>query len=679
MFDLNTPVEKLYLVGPSRAKLLKKLEIETLKDLLFYFPRAHQDLSQITSIGQVKPGEFVTVKAKVLQVKSFRTKIRRLSLTQALIEDDTASLVCIWFNQPYLGKILKPHEVFLFSGKAVLEKGKLQLQNPIYEQEKPEQIHTARLVPIYPLTAQLTQKMLRMIIKTYLDKIPLPEYLPKKILNKEKLLGEDNAVKNFHFPKNYSDLAKAQNRLAFDEIFQTQIQVQKIKKQRQTEPAIKLASPANLPQKIAGLPFELTDSQTQALNEILNDFTKAYPANRILEGDVGSGKTIIAALALWVAAKNGQQAVLMAPTEVLAKQHYNSLVELFTADQIDTALLTSSSQKINGSEVLKSNLSLEISSGKVKVIFGTHALLEKTVSFKNLSLVVIDEQHRFGVSQRAQLKLFHNAHLLTMSATPIPRTLTLTLYGDLEISRLNQLPAGRIAIKTELVEPGLRPDKYQFIENQILTGRQGFVICPLIDPSDKLGVKSATEEYRKLKEEIFPQLQIGLLHGKMKPSEKEEVMEKFKDNEINLLVSTSVVEVGVDVPNATVMIIEGAERFGLAQLHQFRGRVGRSTHQSYCFLFSEDLNAGQNPRLTAFLKTRSGFELAEEDLKIRGAGELYGTAQSGYSFRIATLTNLDMVIKSRAYAEEILNEDLSLDSYPLLKKTVEQQPAVHLE
>lgn len=679
MFNLNTPIEELYLVGPARAKLLKNLGIATVQDLLFYFPRAHADLSQFSSIIDLKPGMQATIKGRLLEVKSFRTKIRRFSLTQALIEDETGAILAVWFNQPFLAKVLKQGEEFIFSGRVGISKNKVQLQNPVYEQVKAEQVHTARLVPIYSLTASLTQKMLRMIIKTYLDKIRLPEYLPASILKSEQLLPLDEAVKTFHFPADAEALKLAQSRLAFDEIFQTQLRVLQYKKNREQKPGPRISIPDALEAKIQSLPFELTHGQTEALHDLLNDFQKPFPANRLLEGDVGSGKTIIAALGMWAAASNGLQTALLAPTEVLSNQHHLNFLKLFKNDGFDIGLLTSSQARINGNPVSTATLLSQIQSGKIKIILGTHAILEDRVKFKNLSLVVIDEQHRFGVRQRSLLKEIGNTHLLTMSATPIPRTLALTLYGDLDLSVLKELPAGRQKILTKIVAEENRAKAYEFIAKQIQAGRQAFVICPLVEESDKLGVKSATAEYKKLSETVFPGFEIGLLHGKMKSKDKEEVMRKFKENEIKILVSTSVVEVGVDVPNATVMMIEGSERFGLAQLHQFRGRVGRSEHKSYCFLFSDDPQILLNPRLTALVESQNGFELAEKDLQIRGSGDLYGTRQSGYDFKIATLSNLEMVERSRNYAEKILNDDIELNAYPLLKQKIDAQPLVHLE
>ncbi|OGE73749.1 MAG: ATP-dependent DNA helicase RecG [Candidatus Doudnabacteria bacterium RIFCSPLOWO2_02_FULL_42_9] len=675
---LKTPVEQLYLVGPARAKLFKKLGILTLEDLLFYFPRAHHDLSKFSEIKDLKMGEMVNIKAKILEVKTFRTKVRRFTLTQALVEDGTDSIVCIWFNQPFLTKILKPHEEFVFSGKTVVAKNKLQLQNPVYEPVKTEQIHTSRLVPLYSLTSSLTQKQLRSIIKTYLDKVVLPDYLPSDIMRKEKLFSEDRAVKTFHFPDDYASLKMAQNRLAFDEIFQTQLRVLKYKFQRQQKNSFQVKIPDNLNEKIASLPFQLTAGQTQALTVILEDFDKSFPANRLLEGDVGSGKTIVAALALWVLARNNLQCVLLSPTEVLATQHYQTLLKFFEEDGINVALLTSTQSRINNNPVTKATLISQIKSGTIPIIIGTHALLEKQVKFKKLAMIVIDEQHRFGVEQRSILKSMSNAHLLTMSATPIPRTLALTLYGDLDLSILKELPAGRLKIVTKIVAEENRAKAYKFISDQIESGRQVFVICPLIEESDKLGVKSATSEHKKLSD-LFPQFQIGLLHGKLKPAQKESAMQDFKDNKLQILVATSVIEVGVDVPNASVMMIEGAERFGLAQLHQFRGRVGRGEHKSYCFLFSDDPQALSNPRLKAIEENSNGFELAEKDLQIRGSGDLYGTKQSGYDFKIATLNNLDLVERTRGYAEELLYQDLNLNHYPLLKQKIEAKPLVHLE
>lgn len=679
MFNLSTPVEELYLVGPARAKLLKHLGIKTLEDLLFYFPRAHQDLSKFTEIVNLKAGDAANIKAKILEIKSFRTKVRRFSLTQAVVEDNSSSILCVWFNQPFLTKVLKKNETYIFSGKVGISKNKLTLQSPVYEPEREEQIHTSRLVPFYSLTASLTQKQLRYIIKTYLDKIIVPEYLPREILQAEELLPEDTAVKTFHFPKDEADLAQAQSRLAFDEIFQTQLRVWQYKKTREQKHAPTIKSNLNLETKITQLPFVLTPGQNQAVDEIIGDFKKPFPANRLLEGDVGSGKTVIAALAMWVIAKSNLQAALLSPTEVLAQQHYANLLKFYQDEGFNLALLTSSQIKIDGNPVSKDTLLTQLANGRIKIIMGTHALLEKTVKFQTLALVVIDEQHRFGVQQRSILKQLNNTHLLTMSATPIPRTLALTLYGDLDLSRLKELPAGRQKILTKIVAEENRTKVYDFVNKQITTGRQVFVICPLIEESDKLGVKSATAEYKKLSEQIFPNLKIGLLHGRMKPAEKEAVMQQFKDNQLQILVSTSVIEVGVDVPNATVMMIEGAERFGLAQLHQFRGRVGRSEHKSYCFLFSDDPQILTNPRLQALVESDNGFELAEKDLQIRGSGDLYGTKQSGYDFKIANLTNLDLVQRTREYADHILSKDLELKSFPLLKQKLAQQPLVHLE
>jgi ATP-dependent DNA helicase RecG len=487
------------------------------------------------------------------------------------------------------------------------------------------------------------------------------------------------AVKTFHFPDDQDSLNLAQNRLAFDEIFQTQLRVLQFKKTRELKKGFDIDTKIPLEGKISQLPFRLTESQMNALKEIIGDFNKPFPANRLLEGDVGSGKTIVAALAMWLVANSNLQAALLAPTEILAQQHYSSLLKLFQSDHFDLALLTSSQAKVNGNPASRDTVIAQISTGKAKIVLGTHALLEKHVSFSKLALVVIDEQHRFGVKQRSILKRLNNTHLLTMSATPIPRTLALTLYGDLDLSQLQELPAGRQKIITRIVAEENRIKAYEFIAKQISSGRQAFVICPLIEQSDKLGVRSATAEFKKLTEQIFPRFRIGLLHGKLRPADKEQVMQQFKDNLINILVSTSVVEVGVDVPNATVMMIEGSERFGLAQLHQFRGRVGRSEYKSFCFLFSDDPNPLANPRLQALAESNNGFDLAEKDLFIRGSGDLYGTRQSGYDFKIATLSNLDLVERTRNYADRLLNEDINLYSYPLLKQKILEQPIVHLE
>lgn len=679
-FALSTPVEELYLVGPAKAKLFKNLGIHTLEDLLFYFPRGHQDMSKFTPINELTLGETGNIKARVLEIKSFRTKVRRFSLTQALVEDDSGPLTCVWFNQPFLSKIITPGEEFIFSGKVTSSKNKLQLQNPVYEQVKAEQVHTSRLVPLYSLTASLTQKQIRSVIKFYLDRVKLDEYLPDHILGEEELYGQNEAVHIFHFPETYAGLKSAQDRLAFDEIFQTQLRVLLHRQLRERKKSVIIPTDQDsIETKVQELPFELTAGQRQALDEILADLNKPFPSNRLLQGDVGSGKTIIAALAMFNAAKNDLQAAILAPTEVLANQHYLTLLKLFKDDGLDLCLLTSSQSRINGNPVSKATALAAIANGRSKIIIGTHSLIEKTVKFKSLGLLVIDEQHRFGVEQRSQIKEATNAHLLTMSATPIPRTLALTLYGDLDISVLYERPAGRQSITTRIVSEINRLKAYEFIGKQITAGRQIFVICPLVEESDKLGVKSATEEFKRLSTTVFSNFRVGLLHGKMKPAEKESVMQKFQNKELDILVSTSVIEVGVDVPNATVMMIEGSERFGLAQLHQFRGRVGRSEHKSYCFLFSSDPEAEQNPRLKALAENTDGFRLAEIDLQIRGSGEVYGTKQSGYGFRIATLSNLEMVQRSRNYAQSILTSDPQLNKHPKLKEKVARSEVIHLE
>jgi ATP-dependent DNA helicase RecG len=681
MFSLNTPIENLYLVGPARAKLFKKLDINTLEDLLFYFPRAHNDLSHITNIVDLKPNIISNIKGKILEIKSFRTKTRRMIITQAIIEDETASILCVWYNQPYLNKILNKDDQFLFSGKVILDKNKLVLQNPIYEKEKLEQVHTARLVPVYSLTSDLTQKILRSIIKTYLDKTPISEFLPAEIIKKENLMTEGAAVNQFHFPENYNSLLEAKKRLAFDEIFTTQTRVLQYKISRQKQSSFVITNTKITEEKIKFLPFQLTNSQKQAIQEIISDYTEQYPANRLLEGDVGSGKTIIAALTMWLMAKNQFQSAMLCPTEVLAVQHYNSLLEFFQSDNLSLGLLTSENCKFNGNPVSRQTLLSQLESGKISVLIGTHALLEDSVKskFNKLALVVVDEQHRFGVQQRSILNKLSNSHLLTMSATPIPRTLTLTLYGDLDVSVLKELPKGRLPIKTYLVPTAKRNDSYEFIRKEILNGRQCFIVCPLVEESDKLGVKAATAEFKRLSEEIFPQFKLGLMHGKLKPADKEKAMQDFKENKTQILVSTSVVEVGVDVPNATIMVIEGAQRFGLAQLHQFRGRVGRGNHQSYCLLFSDEENASDNPRLQAIIKSTNGFELAEEDLQIRGSGDPYGTTQSGYNFKIADLADLELVKRSKTYVEKLLQSDYTLKQYPFLRQKVAKQGIIHLE
>lgn len=709
---LESNIELLTGVKTKITSKLKKVGINTIKDLLYYFPFRYEDFSHIYNISELELNQNVTISAKVKFLKIHRSWQRKIIIVEAILEDKTGQIKAVWFNQPFLRNILKIGKYFNFSGKvAIDDNNELYLAHPIYEliSENNKNIdtkHTARLVPIYSETKGLTSKLIRNIIKIAFKIIkPFQEWIPYEILNKYNFPEINQAFKIIHFPNKLSDALRAKKRFAFEDIFLLQIYNLKQKLNLNFKKSFSIYADIEwLKNILSKLPFELTLSQKKALWDILKDLSKEKPMNRLLQGDVGSGKTIVSALACLVCAQNNYQSVLMAPTEVLAVQHYNTFKKLFNyiflENQPVLGLLTSSSANIFyendvESKVKKDFFKKEVLNNKIKIIIGTHALIQKTVQFSNLGLVIVDEQHRFGVNQRATLLNKHNyiPHFLSMSATPIPRTLMLTIFGDLDISLINELPKGRKPIITKIISPENRFKAYDFIRNQIKEGRQAFVICPRIESFSeeeltkndilKLDIKNVEEEYKKLSEEIFPEFKIGMLHGKLKPKEKNEIMEKFKNNEINILVSTSVIEVGVDVPNATIMMIEGAERFGLSQLYQFRGRVGRGEHQSYCFLFTDSNSKTTKMRLEAIVKAKNGFELAEIDLKLRGPGEFFGEKQTGFpDLSMKGLMDMELIKNSRDAAYLLFKKDTtsSLKNYPkLLSKLEEFQKRIHLE
>ncbi|TSD05932.1 MAG: ATP-dependent DNA helicase RecG [Parcubacteria group bacterium Athens0714_12] len=695
MLTSQSPISQLPRVGKSLSNKLKRLEISTLEDLIFYYPFRYDDLTKITPIAKIIPGQIFTVRGKILVIANRRTPLKRKIITEAIITDHSGSVKAIWFSQPFLTKTLKPGENVYFSGKTETGQNGLYFSNPVYEkitEWKKETLHTARLVPIYSLKDKITQKQFRFLIKQSLPYGKLIyDWLPLEIKKNLTLADLNFCLKQIHFPENNYYLEKAIYRIKFNELFLLQLQGQKIKKDLQKLKAEKIDFHLKETKKFtSSLPFKLTDSQRKSSWEILRDLQKETPMNRLLEGDVGSGKTLVAAIISLNNALSGFQTAFMAPTEILAKQHFKTLNKVFKNYKIKIALFTRTDKKIQNknkiSEIKKSALIKKISEGEIQIIVGTHALIQKEIEFKNLSLVIVDEQHRFGVEQRAILtkksKTHKFPHFLSMTATPIPRSLALTLYGDLDLSVINEMPKGRKKIITKIVSPQDRTKANQFIRKEIEKGRQVFIICPLIEESDLLGVKATTIEYERLKKEIFPDLKIGLLHGKMKTREKEKIRLEFLENKINILVATSMVEVGVDIPNASVMVIEGAERFGLAQLYQFRGRVGRSEYQSYCFLFAESNSLNAKQRLNALLTAKNGFELAEKDLEIRGAGEIYGVKQSGFlsCLKLAKLTDYKIIIEAKKWAMKIINQDPELSAYPNLKeKLIELDKIIHLE
>ena len=672
MLKPETPVQYLVGVGPVMAKKLKRLGIETVRDLLFYFPRTWDDFSKPRVISSLRIGEDVIIKAKIFQIRMSRTRRKWMSIIEALLSDDSGQIKAIWFNQSFLIKILKPGDEWLFAGKVGFDRNSNTKTLSVYQYEK-EPI----ILPVYPETEGLTSKYLRKLIKPSILQVNqlIEDYLPENVIESEQLIDEAEAIKKIHFPNRTDDISIAKKRLGFDELFLIGLRMLSIKKElSQNNAAALQCDPKILQGFVAKLPFKLTNAQRKAAWEIIKNLSRKIPMNRLLEGDVGSGKTVVAAMAVLVAVKNNLQAVWLAPTEILANQHFQNVTKLLKPFKIKIGLLTSE----NKSADVKND----------DLIIGTHAILQKNVSFPRLGLIIIDEQHRFGVKQRAHLRKQGDLipHLLSMTATPIPRTLALGLYGDLDISVIDEMPEGRQKITTRVVTPENRNKAYDFIRFQVKSGRQVFVICPLIDAKDSIKInlfdtdrRSAVAEYEKLSKNIFVDLKIGLLHGKMKSKEKEETMNKFHNGTLDILVSTAVVEVGIDIPNATVMMIESADRFGLAQLHQFRGRVGRGAHQSYCFLFSESWSENTKKRLEALTTCDNGFELAEIDLQIRGPGELVGIRQSGLpDLKMASLSDIIMVKNARKAAEKIIDE--GIENYPkLVEKLKELETERHLE
>lgn len=681
--DLNSPITSLPGVGSYYANKLYGLGIETVRDLLFYFPFRWDDFSQLISIAEVTIDQNITVKAELKSIKTKRTFRRRMTITEAAISDNSGSLKVIWFNQPFLEKTLHTGEVYRFSGKIKRSKTGVFLQSPSFEVAESSQTQTGALIPVYHVTSGLSPKTLRQFMRRVLPLTKnLRDYLPGQIIQKNRLLPIDEAIFNIHFPRNKALLSEARRRLSFDELFIVQLNYQSRKSrwQKMNALAIKKDIPF-LKKMVSALPFRLTNDQRIALWEIIDDCSKDIPMNRLLEGDVGSGKTVVAALSCLNVAKQKRQAAFMAPTEILARQHFKEISLYARKFGINVALLTNNLMQVNNEGITRADFLSMLKRGGVDIVVGTHSLIQKDIRFKSLAFVVVDEQHRFGVKQRAHLikeavsisdGLKNSVpHLLSMTATPIPRTLALTIYGDLNISLISTLPQGRKEIVTKIIQPEKRFQVYNFINKEISKGRQAFVICPLIEESADSDSRAAEAEHQRLQHEIFKTKKVGLLHGKLKPQEKEAVMQQFIANKINILVSTSVVEVGIDVPNATVMVIEGSERFGLSQLHQFRGRVGRGEYQSFCFLLTDSPSPNTWKRMLLLEKTQDGFALAERDLKLRGPGEFMGERQSGFSnLVIASLNDTTLLKLAREEAVALIARDPDLNSVPALKKRI---------
>ena len=677
---LSTTIDKLTRVGKITALKLSKLGIQCAKDLLEHYPSRFEDYSAILNIDCLSEGSIGTIFGQITKIETKKTPKIHMRLTEAHLSDKHGIIKLIWFNQPYIADTIREGDKISVAGKIERDWQGWAMKNPSYEKATTgrEAVHTARLVPIYPLTSGLTSKQIRFLVSQSLEASgEFIDILPDDIRKKSFLRDKASAIKSAHLPSSSKDYLEAMRSLKFEELFIIQIQNAKAREKLSKERAPKIKfNEQKTKDLVASLPFKLTLHQRKAAWDIIKDMGREIPMNRLLQGEVGSGKTVVAAIAALNAAENRFQSAFMAPTEILGLQHFETITKIFPDKRI--ALLTNKYNRLNVIEdtASRGNIKQRIANGQIDIIIGTHAIIQKDVIFNNLGLVIIDEQHHFGVEQRKALKdksPLNVPHLLSMTATPIPRSLALTLYGDLDISTIRQMPAGRKKIATRIVEEKNRAKAYGFIKQKIKQGEQTFVVCPIIEESDALGVKSAAEEYEKLKKTIFPDIPIGLMHGRLKSDEKESAMRDFKTGKTSILVSTSVVEVGVDVPNASIMIIEGSDRFGLSQLHQFRGRVGRGRNQAYCFLFTDSNSEQTKHRLRKFINAKDGFEIAELDLQLRGPGQIYGTMQSGRfsDLKAASLADSGLISETKKCAKELLDQDPNLGKHPLLRSEIE--------
>ena len=669
MSSLDTSLDQIKGVGEKTYDQLSLAGLRTVRDLIYFYPRTHEDYSTIQPIAGIRPGK-VSIRGRFQQVNTRRVR-RGMSVTEAVLVDDTSKVPVVWFNQPYRAQQLSEGKEWLVTGEFGLQRTKYQIVNPACEAIDGPHVSGGRIVPVYRavkgLKSQLVRKIL-MEIKPVMTM--LPETLPPELVNKEKLMSHADAIVAQHFPNSAEELQRSRERLGFEELLALMLASVMNRDANQALDGWHIPfDESSAKAFVAKLPFELTDAQKLAAWEIIKNFETAHPMNRLLQGDVGAGKTVVAGMAAYLAAQQGYQTALMAPTELLATQHAATLDMLLAPFNITVGLLTGSVKQSQRKELLPA-----IADGAIAITVGTHALFQENVKFHKLGFVVIDEQHRFGVEQRQKLlsKGSKMPHLLAMTATPIPRSLQLTVYGELDISLIRQRPKGRKPIITEIISPNSRMQMECEIEKELSAGRQAYVVCPLIDDLPDNDLKSVQAEVKRLKSGEFKHRSIGLLHGKLSPIEKQIVMEQFKNKELDILVSTTVVEVGVDVPNATVMIIEGAERFGLAQLHQLRGRVGRSDLQSYCYLVP---STSQKPSQRLYEMTRSndGFYLAEKDLELRGPGEIYGRAQSGQlSLAMANLANTTELKRAKSAAEWLIRSEVDLVQYSQLRTEVER-------
>lgn len=673
--ELTNSLEYLKGVGPAVAEKFAALGIRNIAELLDYFPRAYNDYSEVTPIGKIMPGQ-VTIEAEIKQAIG-RYVRRGMHITEAVASDKTGSVRLLWFNQPYRLNAIKPGQSYFITGKLELKRQRFSITNPSMEQMTDFPLHTARIVPIYRESKGITSTLLRRVLYQVLKVADLlPDPMPECIRKKYKLMQYGAAIKELHFPSSRENFALARRTIGFIEVFELMLAASLNKQENQHELAPPIPFDEDLAKKfVKSLPYKLTDPQRASAWQIYQDIAKAIPMNRLLEGDVGSGKTVVAGMAAMMAINHGLQAALMAPTELLARQHAETLSELFASiGQGDAVSLLVGSLKSAQKKIAYDR----IASQDIKFIVGTQAILQESVMMKNLGLLIIDEQHRFGVDQRK--KLLKSAgrmpHVLSMTATPIPRSLALTLYGELDISLLDAMPHGRKPIITEIISPNSRELLYKKIDDEITAGRQIYIVCPVIKDGSTIKAPSAEQMYEKLRKTAFKHRRLGLLHGKLKDDEKNAVMEQFVPGKLDILVATTVIEVGISVDNASVMVIEGADRFGLAQMHQLRGRVGRGQDQGYCFIVPSDSRA-PSQRLRALQQSTNGFELAELDLELRGPGAIYGTLQHGeLDLRIAKLSDTRLLSEARQAVKDFIETGHSLSQYPDLSRRVRAAQAI---
>ncbi len=721
MITLSSPIESLIRLKTETKAALTKLGLKTISDLLHHYPARYADASSFLSIGGLSEGTHATIRGTIKRIQSRKSWKTKVTMSEAVVEDVSGTITVTWFNQPYLAKIFSVGQTVELTGKITTNNGKLTMVNPSTKEERvlPIDSHDSLfatesggvLTPLYSESKGVSSEWFSHAIARAFTELPtIEDHIPEEILKTYSLPSMKTALIWIHNPKSMADALKARKRFAFDEIFQINLARGQERLRIQKEQAYSINTKSvDIENFISRFPFPLTSAQKKSIDHILEDLEKDTPMSRLLEGDVGSGKTAVAATAVYATVMNrpgigekkqtfgSLQVAYMAPTEILATQHFESFIEYFRHTGISIALITGSgcrkfptkvaSSRTPWTTISRTQLQKWIANGEIPIVIGTHAIIQKSLSFKHLALAIIDEQHRFGLNQRKQIakKDQHFPHLLSMTATPIPRTLALTIYGDLDLSLLDEMPVGRKQIITEIVMPNKRQETYEHIRALLKEGRQAYIICPRIDEPDPemakaVIAKSVMQEAKRLQKEIFPEFRIGVLHSKMTKEKKESIMAEFYAHEIDILVATSVVEVGVNVPNATSIIIEGAERFGLSQLHQLRGRVMRSSHQPYCYLFADAKSDKTKERMTIFTKAKNGFELAEYDLELRGTGELTGLKQWGISdIGMEALRNTKLVEAAQRSAKELITKDPELMKYPLLKEIVKIYEHTHFE